>query len=246
MICASSARLLSLAMPLRSVIDLSHGAARGRLDFPELERLDVDAAPDRLALQDVDDVAHLELVVGDQRDLLSVRLDARLAVLEVEAVLDLFARLIERVVEFLAVDARNDVERGFARHYSLTLLLSKGEGAIDDVARLAELSDVLAVDVDLDAAGVADAHHRVLSVERLRRSGWKRTLHANTAVNGDPEPGRSRKHQGERARSAGGRPAAAAGVATAAEGAALAGGGSEARQTALAVDWPAWRIVSSL
>ena len=78
-----------------------------------------------------------------------------------------------------------------------TVLLSKSEGVLDDVARLAEFSDVFAVDEDLNPAGVADAHQCVLSVERLGRPGRKRTLNANTAVNGDPEPRRSREHQGQ-------------------------------------------------
>src|SRR5579863_6412710 len=96
---------LLLADPAAQGDRLAHGASRGRLDRAELERLDVDAAPHRLALKDVDDVLHLELVVGDQGDLLTVEFDARLRVLEVEAVLYFLARLIERVVEFLLIDA---------------------------------------------------------------------------------------------------------------------------------------------
>ena len=82
---------------------------------------------------------------------------------EVETVLDLFTRLIERVVEFLRIYARDHVERRIARQ---SLLLSKREGLLDDVSRLAELSSVLAVDVDFHAAGVTDSHQGVLSVKR--------------------------------------------------------------------------------
>ena len=69
---------------------------------------------------------------------------------------------------------------------------------LDDVARLAKLSDVFAVDVDLNAAGVAEAHHRVLPVERLGRPGGKRTLHANIAVNRYPEPRGGGEHESQR------------------------------------------------
>ncbi len=79
----------------------------------------------------------------------------------------------------------------------ITLLLSKGEGVLDDVARLTELPDVFAVDVDFNAAGIADAHHRVLPVKRLGRARGKRTLHANIAVNGDPKPRGGGKHESE-------------------------------------------------
>ena len=40
---------------------------------------------------------------------------AVLRVLEIETALDLFARLIQRIVELLLVDARHDIERRFAR-----------------------------------------------------------------------------------------------------------------------------------
>ena len=35
---------------------------------------------------------------------------------EIEAALDFLARLVERVVELLLIDARNDVEGKFGRH----------------------------------------------------------------------------------------------------------------------------------
>ena len=113
---ASSSRLCSFGMPLRSVMTCRTVPLSGRLELAELEGLDIDAASNCFALKNVDDVAHLQLVVGDERDLLAVDIDTRLTVLEIEAILDLLARLIEGVVEFLPIDARNDVERGFARH----------------------------------------------------------------------------------------------------------------------------------
>src|SRR5581483_6738649 len=96
--------------------DLPDGAAGGRFDFPELEGFDVHAALDRLALQDVDDVAHFQLVVGDEGNLLLVGFDARLAVTEIETIFDLLARLVQRVVQLLPVDARHDVERCVGGH----------------------------------------------------------------------------------------------------------------------------------
>src|SRR5580700_6069791 len=95
--------------------DLAHRATGGRFYGTEFEGFDVDAAPHGLRLKDIHDVAHLELVIRDQRDLLAVGLDAGLAVLEIEAIFDFLTRLIERVLEFLPIDARHDVERRFAR-----------------------------------------------------------------------------------------------------------------------------------
>ena len=75
-----------------------NGSAEGRLELTDIERLDVDPAFDRLALQDVNYVTHLHLIVGNNGNLLAVALDRRLRILEVEAILDFTARLIERVV----------------------------------------------------------------------------------------------------------------------------------------------------
>src|SRR5262249_12502622 len=96
--------------------DLTDGSAQRRIHRAEIESFDVDAAPHCFTLQDVDDVTHLQLVVGDQRYFLAVKLDVGFAMLEVETILDLLSSLIQGVVEFLPIDARNDVERGFARH----------------------------------------------------------------------------------------------------------------------------------
>ena len=60
---------------------------------------------------------------------------------------------------------------------------------LDDVARLAEFADVLAVDVTSTPPAFPMRTSGVLAVERLGGSGRKRTLHANIAVNGDPQPG---------------------------------------------------------
>ena len=62
------------------------------------------------------------------------------------------------------------------------------EGAFDDIAGRAKSSNALAVDNDLDAAGIADPQPRSLSVELANRPGRKRTLHANIPVNRDPKP----------------------------------------------------------
>jgi hypothetical protein len=62
------------------------------------------------------------------------------------------------------------------------------KAALDDVAGCAESAHAFAVDNDLDAAGIPNTQLSDLSVELANRSGRKRTLHANIAVNCHPKP----------------------------------------------------------
>ncbi len=67
-------------------------------------------APDELLLEDVVHVAQLGLVLGVEDQLLAFEPDFGVAALEVEALPDLFHRLVERVLDLGAVHLRNDVE----------------------------------------------------------------------------------------------------------------------------------------
>src|SRR5262249_48852068 len=63
-------------------------------------------------------LAELEVVVGVDGEHELVLLDARVRALEVEAVGDLLVGLLHRVLDFLAVDLRDDVEGGHGRNLS--------------------------------------------------------------------------------------------------------------------------------
>ena len=71
------------------------------------------AAADEARLHDFPERVHLELVVGDERERLvgGVQVDLGLRALEVVALADFLARLVERVVDFLEVNRGRDVER---------------------------------------------------------------------------------------------------------------------------------------
>src|SRR5579875_451426 len=94
----------------------AHRSLRSRFDLAVLERLYRDAALDGTALNDIDDVLQLELVVGDDDDLFAGLFDRGLRVFEVEAARDLFACLIERILELLLVDTRDHIERRIPGH----------------------------------------------------------------------------------------------------------------------------------
>ena len=103
---------LSFGIPARIAIFWRRALPGGGFGLAaQVERFEVDPAPNRLRLDDVDDVAQLHLVVGQDGDRLVVGFDRRDGVLEIEAPGDLFARLVERIVELLGIDARDDVER---------------------------------------------------------------------------------------------------------------------------------------
>ena len=70
---------------------------------------------------------HLELVVGDERNRAVglVELDVGLRALEVVALDDFLAGLVEGVVDFLQVDGGGHIERTRAGHLSLSLLPSR-------------------------------------------------------------------------------------------------------------------------
>jgi hypothetical protein len=89
---------------------LTHGAARGRLDFSVLEGLQRDLPLDQFGLDDVFHADELSLVIADQDQLFAGELDRALAALEVEALRQLFLRLLDRVGDFLHVRLGNDVE----------------------------------------------------------------------------------------------------------------------------------------
>ena len=93
--------------------DLADGAARGGLDLAELHVLDRHVAADQPRLQDLPDRADLEVVLGgqDERAVRLDELDGGGRALEVVALRDLLARLVEGVVDLLEVDGGGDVER---------------------------------------------------------------------------------------------------------------------------------------
>src|ERR1051325_9007795 len=89
---------------------LAHRAARCRLDLAVVESLEGDAAFDQLRLHDVPHAAQLPLVVGAEDDVVGRQLDGALAALEVEALRQLFLRLLDGVGHFLHVRFGDDVE----------------------------------------------------------------------------------------------------------------------------------------
>ncbi len=99
--------LLDADAERRDLLDL---VATDFLDVAEFERAHVDAALGELPEQDVGHLLQLEVVVGIERELLFLVLDARVGALEIEAGGDLPVRLVERIADFDLVDFGDDVE----------------------------------------------------------------------------------------------------------------------------------------
>src|SRR5688572_18973220 len=89
-----------------------HLVARDLLYRAGFERAHVDVALGQALAQDVEYLAELELVVGEHGEHHLGLLHARIGALEVEAVRDFLVGLLDRVLHFLAVDLRDDVEGG--------------------------------------------------------------------------------------------------------------------------------------
>ena len=82
-------RAFSMGMPAWKVDDLADGPAGGVLDPPVVEGLQGDLPLDQLLFEDLLEALDLEVVVGDQGQLVLFQEDVRPAVLEVETVADL-------------------------------------------------------------------------------------------------------------------------------------------------------------
>src|SRR5207248_8492063 len=95
---------------------LAHRALRGGLYLAVVEREQRDAAPRQLALQDLNQRLQLEFVVRGEDQRFAFDLDVRDRMLEVETVRDLAQGLINRVLHFLHVHPRNDVEETLLSH----------------------------------------------------------------------------------------------------------------------------------
>jgi hypothetical protein len=91
---------------------LADGPTGGGFRRAVIERLQGDTPLDHLVLEYVDDGLELEVVVGDDGDLLflQVELDRALGSLEIVPLGDFLARLVDGVVRLLEVDLRDDVE----------------------------------------------------------------------------------------------------------------------------------------
>src|SRR4029453_17664360 len=99
---------------------LLDGGAGGRFDVAALHVLDRYAALDEARLQHVPHGLELEVVFGGGRQGVGflIGVDRRDRALEVEALADFLARLVDGVVDLRHVDVRGDVERirGRPRH----------------------------------------------------------------------------------------------------------------------------------
>src|SRR5262249_18804717 len=88
-----------------------------RLRLPGVENLERDAAPDQLLLEYVEyGVRPLLAVRPDLDCLVAGPGDRSTHAAEVEPCAHLLSRLIQRIVDFLVIDLRHDVERGFRCH----------------------------------------------------------------------------------------------------------------------------------
>jgi CheY-like chemotaxis protein len=128
----------------------AHASAAGRLDVAGLEVLHRHVATDEPALDDFPDRLHFEVVVGDDRDgiLCAAEIDLRTRSLEVVALNDLLASLVQGVVDFLQIDRGRDVERVELSHGYTRPRLARGLGM---VAERSGLPLVLVVDDYQDA-----------------------------------------------------------------------------------------------
>ena len=102
----------SVGMPCWRVTTRRTVSLAARSIVARREVLGRHAATDHASLQDLPQRVHLELVVGGERErvLGPVQVDRRARALEVVALRDFLARLVDRVVDFLEVDAGRDVE----------------------------------------------------------------------------------------------------------------------------------------
>ncbi len=84
---------------------MPHRAARGRFHGTVIKRLERDPPLDKLVLQDVDDALQFEVVVGMDCDLffLLVEINRTFLAFEIVPLYDLFAGLVDRVVNLLEV-----------------------------------------------------------------------------------------------------------------------------------------------
>ena len=102
----------SMGMPCCSVITcLTVLPAAGSMS-PRFRFFTGDVAFDEARLQHVPDGFELEVVLGGQRQRvgLLIEIDRRARALEIEALADFLARLIDSVVDLRHVDGRGDVE----------------------------------------------------------------------------------------------------------------------------------------
>src|SRR5690606_33854219 len=101
-------------------------AGRLGLLVARVERLEGDAPLDELGLEHVEDREHALRRVRDHDDAVAAPRDRRADVAEVVALRDLLGGLVERVVDLLAVDLADDVERRVGHGWSS---LGPGTGA---------------------------------------------------------------------------------------------------------------------
>ena len=99
---------------------LPHAGVGGRLDLLVLEVLQRDAALDQLLRQDLDDRLQLVLVLARELNrVVAFELDLGLRVLQVEAGVDLFGGLVDRVLHFLKLYFADYVEAVIGCHMCL-------------------------------------------------------------------------------------------------------------------------------
>src|SRR3954466_11568295 len=91
-------------------------ALGGRLDRARLQRLERKLPADRLLLEHL--IGRLQPIFGSRGhlDRLVLQLERGVRVLEVEALVDLAAGLVDRVADLLHVDLGDDVEAGLGGH----------------------------------------------------------------------------------------------------------------------------------
>src|SRR6266511_943480 len=90
------------------------GAAAGGLGLAALQGLERDLAPHELVLEDVQGGLGALVGLRGDRDTVAGPLDRSAGVLEVEPLGQLLLGLVQGVVDFLAVDVGDDVERGIS------------------------------------------------------------------------------------------------------------------------------------
>jgi hypothetical protein len=109
---------MNLTMSLAFSVVMPCCSVGGGLRGAAAHVLDGNIPPHQARGDDLPQRVQLELVVGGQHELrfLRVEIDRRLRALEVIALRHFLASLVERVVHFLEIDVRRDVERTLRRH----------------------------------------------------------------------------------------------------------------------------------
>ena len=99
-----------LVDPLEDIDTLAHSAVRSWLLLAEIKTARRDFTARQFATQNVDDRRQLVIVGGEDDDTVVLQVYFIMSAFEIEALVDLFARLVDGIVHFLQVHLENNIK----------------------------------------------------------------------------------------------------------------------------------------